>query len=449
MKRVLILAYDYPPYVSVGGLRPYSWFKYMHEFGFFPVVVTRQWSNKYGNHLDYVAPSDLTETIYEKSNKGIVIRTPYISNLANKLMLKYGDSKFRMLRKSISVFYEFSQFFFLNGPKSFIYLEAESYLEKNKVDIIIATGEPFILFNYASKLSKKYNIPWIADYRDPWTQDKSRNEKGFPKMLDTIIEKKVLSNVSAITTVSEFFEKKIASLIPDKPFYILPNGYDPDAIDKIKRINQSSEKLSIAFVGTLYKWHPIESFLRASNDFISNFSKKPRFEINFYGINNEERIRELIETKYQNLRGFINIHPKMPNDKLLESLATNNLLLLFNYYSYMGTKIYDYLGLRRQILFCYSDDEEANNLKKKYYNMEEPQDFKNESLQIPVINNTNSGIIIKDEKHLKKVLTDYYSEFEEKGFIPCNSLNIEQYSRKIQARNLADIIKETKYLQGK
>jgi len=41
MKRVLILAYDFPPYVSVGGLRPYAWYRYLHEFDVFPIVVTR------------------------------------------------------------------------------------------------------------------------------------------------------------------------------------------------------------------------------------------------------------------------------------------------------------------------------------------------------------------------------------------------------------------------
>jgi hypothetical protein len=39
MKKVLILAYDFPPYVSVGGLRPYSWCKCFHEFRIYPIVV--------------------------------------------------------------------------------------------------------------------------------------------------------------------------------------------------------------------------------------------------------------------------------------------------------------------------------------------------------------------------------------------------------------------------
>jgi hypothetical protein len=43
MKKVLILAYDFPPYVSVGGLRPHAWYNYLKEFGVEPIVVTRQW----------------------------------------------------------------------------------------------------------------------------------------------------------------------------------------------------------------------------------------------------------------------------------------------------------------------------------------------------------------------------------------------------------------------
>mgnify|MGYP001445437583 FL=1 len=42
-KKVLILAYDFPPYNSIGAQRPYSWLKYFNEFGFQPIIVTRHW----------------------------------------------------------------------------------------------------------------------------------------------------------------------------------------------------------------------------------------------------------------------------------------------------------------------------------------------------------------------------------------------------------------------
>ena len=61
-KKVLVLAYDFPPYVSVGGLRPNAWFNYLNEFGIEPIIITRQWANDFGNEMDYIAPSksDLT-----------------------------------------------------------------------------------------------------------------------------------------------------------------------------------------------------------------------------------------------------------------------------------------------------------------------------------------------------------------------------------------------------
>ena len=76
-----------------------------------------------------------------------------------------------MLRKAINLYYELFQFLLPIGSKSSLYDAANQYLLNNKVDAIIATGDPFILFKYASKLGTKQNTPWVADYRDVWTQD--------------------------------------------------------------------------------------------------------------------------------------------------------------------------------------------------------------------------------------------------------------------------------------
>ncbi len=191
MKTLLILAYDFPPYVSVGGLRPYSWYEYLHEFDIYPVVVTRQWGNKHGNHLDYVEKSDLPYTITETSETGTIIRTPYSPNMANKLLLRYGDNRFKLLRKMITGWFEMAQWFFNVGPKAGLYHGAKRYLKRNKVDAIIATGDPFVLFRYASKLSKEFHIPWIADYRDPWTSGAGHQSLLFIKDILAHDEKKL------------------------------------------------------------------------------------------------------------------------------------------------------------------------------------------------------------------------------------------------------------------
>ncbi|MBP5667792.1 MAG: glycosyltransferase [Salinivirgaceae bacterium] len=435
MKHLLILAYDFPPYVSVGGLRPYAWYKYLKEFGVEPVVVTRQWGNVYGNELDYIAPGSSRETIVEETECGTIIRTPYKPNLANRLMLKYGKNRFALVRKAVTAFYEFAQYLFFVGPKSCVYRGAKNYLKNNKVDAIIATGEPFVLFKYASALSRKHNIPWIADYRDPWTENRNRN-KWFGR-LSKHYERRFSANAECVITVDDFFRKQIETNV-HKPFLIIPNGYNPDAINTVSGISQGTDCLRFAFVGTIYKWHPLESVLHCFSLFADS-ATKPKFELNFFGINNADELNSLLTGKFQNLIGKVHVIPRMDNSLLMQQLAKHNVMLLFNYYSFTGTKIYDYLGLKRKILLCYSDDSEARQLKEMYYPTEEIAGLSTH-LQEDLINATHSGVIVKDKNHLLSVLADLYDEFQKTGNIACNTVGEEKFSRRGGAEMLADVV---------
>ena len=439
MKKVLILAYDFPPYVSVGGLRPHAWYKYLKEFGVEPIVVTRQWENVHGNHLDYISKGSSDQAIIEETEFGTIIRSPYHPNLANRLMLKYGENKFRIIRKSISAFYEFAQFFFVVGPKSSIYKTAKQYLKSNRVDAIIATGDPFVLFSYAAQLSEEFKTPWIADYRDPWSHNQQHGKNIIQKKWNNYIEKKTVSSASYIRTVSQFVHFKIDKLIPNKPFSIAPNGFDTTVIDKVKTISQNSDNLVIAFVGTIYNWNPIESFLRIADKFVSQ-DPNAKIIFKFYGTNIPNQLNQMVDVSYPNLKKHIVISPKIQNDELLEKLAADNVMLLFNYYSYMGTKIFDYLGIRRKMILCFADDIEAKILKQKYYSIVESEHSSNQ-LQADLITETNSGIIVKDSEHLLSVLEELYAEFQATGQIACDSHGVEQYSRKIQVERLAELIK--------
>lgn len=440
MKKILILAYDFPPYVSVGGLRPYSWYKYLHEFDVYPIVITRQWNNKYGNHLDYIAPSDSNETIIEKTEKGTIIKTPYKPNFPNRIMLKYGENKYKLIRKFFSAYFELAQHIFTIGPKLPLYLAAEEFLRKNKVDAIIASGDPFILFKYASKLSNKFNIPWIADYRDPWSQGKLRSSNGFLKYWNIYFEKKHLKNAVAITTVSDFFKDKIKGLIKNKTIYIIKNGFDPETVEKLNELKQKNNYFSIAFAGSIYKWHPLELFLHSCCEFIKK-NNNIKFQINYYGINNEIEIKKLIQLKFHELEPFIHFYSKLPNQKLLDQLKKENILLLFNDYSIIGTKIYDYISIKRLILLCFSEEVEANKLKKKYFPFIEEKKL-NLRPQEELIKQTNSGYIVKNSKELINLLNQLYEEFSANGYIHCNTIDVENYSRKNQTKNLAEIIKK-------
>lgn len=434
MKKLLILAYDFPPYVSVGGLRPYAWYRYLKEYGVEPIVVTRQWGNKYGNELDYIAPGESDETIVETTEYGTIIRSPYKPNLANRIMLKYGRTKFSLIRKMVTAWYEFMQFFFFVGPKSGLYRGAKEYLKHNKVDAIIATVDPYVLLRYASILSYKFRVPWIADYRDPWVE--KRNRASF---LVRFLERKFMQNAAAMTTVSDLLRKKIGENLALSNIYIIPNGYNPDAIKQVEHIEQKGDVLRIALAGSIYDWHPYKSVISVFVEFVQKSGCMLNIELNFFGINKHKEIEQFV--RENKIEKNIHIYPRMDNVSLLQNLCLHNVMLLFNDYSIVGTKIYDYLGIKRQILFCFSNDVESLKLKEKYYPIKEIEGL-SAHLQEDLITETNSGIIVKDKNELMNTLSVIYEEFEKTGSIECKSIGYEKYSRKGQSGELAKIVNE-------
>lgn len=440
MKKVLILAYDFPPYISVGAQRPYYWYRYFREFGIDPVVVSRQWNNNFTGANQYVAEGYSDEDVIKETEYGLLLKAPYKPNAANKLYLKYGDKKYRLIRKIISGFYEIMQWHFPIGPKIGIYKTAKEYLSKNKVDIIIASGDPFILFKYASKLSNKYKTPWIADYRDPWIERPASKSFAltFIKLLNKWNEKNYLRSASVITTVSEYFVNLIRNNLPNKCFQIIPNGFNLEAATQASIIQQNSKEFTITYIGRIYPYYPIESFLICLHNFIIQ-SSDLKIKLRLIGISgNRDFLTQ--QTLFNNAFVNIEVLPALSGEELMKELAKSNILLLFNSYSTIGTKIYDYIAIKRKILLCFSEEPAAMDLKEKYFT----SDFDNstdQNAQANLILEKDAGIIVKNKEHFLEVLNDLYKEFSETGQIECHSKDISEYSRKAQTEKLAELIK--------
>ncbi|HNS43149.1 MAG TPA: hypothetical protein PKN22_10350, partial [Taishania sp.] len=213
-----------------------------------------------------------------------------------------------------------------------------------------------------------------------------------------IVKKNVVSTATSITTVSQFLKKKITQNLKHKIFHILPNGYDQSLTEIVENLPQKSDKLTIAFAGTIYQWHPWKSFLSVCSHLIEHHNI--HVHLQFYGLNNPIEFNNYILTLPIKTQNSISITPKLQNKELLQQLAQCNLMLLFNDYSILGTKIYDYLGIKRKIILCYKNDTQALQLKNKYYNIEEVEGV-SKTLQEDLIKETNAGIVVENEEHLK------------------------------------------------
>ena len=95
-----------------------------------------------------------------------------------------------------------------------------SFLRENHVDAIISNGTPHSCHLIGMKLKRKFNIPWLADFRDPWTKVDYFDDlklTSLARRKHYRLEYNVLENADVVTTVSKTWEQDFVQLGAKKP----------------------------------------------------------------------------------------------------------------------------------------------------------------------------------------------------------------------------------------
>src|SRR5690554_1390527 len=249
--KVLILCKSFPPSNNIGGKRPYAWHKYLINFGVETTVITATLS----------PATEIEKDIYRVDcGTELLDDTLEISKLA---LLK---------RKFRSFFDIWLPFFWPAASRYYpIFLKTNSLMKKMEFDVIIATGNPFILFKFAALLSNRFNTPYILDYRDNWsTQPNVENNtlrSAVHHKLFRKIEKRLLKNAYYVLTVGEATAVNINHLEPTQEIHIIPNGHDIPM--NFNNSNPSDTFLRITYIGRLYKHKNPIPFLEALSTWLS------------------------------------------------------------------------------------------------------------------------------------------------------------------------------------
>lgn len=237
MKRVLIISYYWPPTGGSGVQRWVKFCKYLPELGWSPVVYTPENPEMLAIDKSLLAEvSDKTQVIKTKIFEPYKLYRKLTGVFSKKQQQGAEVNPINHQKKSFgqklsmwvrgNLFIPDPRCFWIG--KSFRFLVKE--LQKNPVDIIISTGPPHSMHLIAEKVSKKLNIPWVADFRDPWTEMfyfKHLNLSKFSLYLHRKLEKKVLDNATAIVAVSPLVKDDFERMTKTR-IELITNGYDED-----------------------------------------------------------------------------------------------------------------------------------------------------------------------------------------------------------------------------
>lgn len=363
-KKVLILTYYWPPAGGPGVQRVLKLVKYLPDFGWDPIILTVK-------DGEYPAFDPSLEKEIPPSCRVIQTRTveffKAFRTLSGKGEKKPADIyllKHRGMKPRERLFTWIRQAFFVPDARlgwiPFAISKGVQVIREEQPDLIFSCSPPHSLQIAAYFLAHQHRLPWVADFRDPWTDafwEKSVPRPTLSHRLNIAIEQRIIRGAHAITTVSAGFKELLLKRQHTKA-YVLPNAYDNTDFEVKK---QRSPTFRITYAGNISaSQNPVQLFgalakLRARYGSL--------LEIHFYGTFHRQVLDSIEEAQ---LRDIIHLHDYLPHKQVVSKITDSDLLILLipkhDGKGILTGKVYEYLATQNFILGISNEHGEVGQL---------------------------------------------------------------------------------------
>lgn len=428
MKKVLIITYYWPPSGGAGVQRWLKFVKYLREFGWEPIVYTPE--NPEAPDIDNSLEKDIPDNLTVIKRKIWEPYTAYKKFIGQEKEQKINagflsENKKPKLSENISVWIR-GNFFIPDARKFWIKPSVKfltNYLKNNPVDAMISSGPPHSMHMIALGLKQRLGIPWLADFRDPWTNIDFYDDLKLSKYADKkhhALEQKVLKNADSVVLVSNGMADDF-NKIYHRNYEVITNGYDSDDISNGSKI-ELDKKFSISYIGTMVKTRNPISFWKAINQII-NFNKEfaKNIEIKLIG-KIDYSVQQSIE-EFQ-LQKYITKINYLPHNEVIKLQKQSQVLLLLinntpNAKMILTGKFFEYMASHRPILCIGPSNGDA----------------------VRILKETNSGLQgdFQDVKKIKENILNFYQLYKNQE-LSSDIKNIENYSRKGLTNRLVNVL---------
>ena len=427
MKRVLVITYYWPPVGGSGVQRWVKFAKYLPSEGWQPVIYTP--SNPDLGSVDESLLSDIPA-------EAEVIKRPIFEpyGIYRKLTGSKGQIKVEAnpggggkgsFLKRLSMWVRGN--LFMPDPRclwigpSVRFLK--KYLKEHPVDIIVSTGPPQSMHLIARKVSLATGIPWVADFRDPWTKIFYFKHLMLGKRAERKhheLEQRVLDDATAVVAVSPMVQADFAAMTKT-PVCLVTNGYDEsdyaEAVVPEKGFNVVHTGLLTAEGNPVELWKILGDKCREDADFAASF------RLTLAGKTDEtvlQSIRKAGLGDYLTDLGYID-----HNKAVIQQRKASVLILPIREEpetkAILPGKLFEYLAARRPILGVGTG----------------------EGAMAEVLKETGAGQIFDwdDRAGISDYVEHLWSAFKS-GEVMTTTADIEKYSRRMTTRKMVEIFEQ-------
>lgn len=428
LRKVLIITYYWPPSGGAGVQRWLKFSKYLLEYGWEPVIYTPE--NPEAPAIDNSLESDVPEKI-------TVIRIPIFEPYSaykkfvgmkpgEKVNAGFLQEKEKPgLTEGIAVWLR-GNFFIPDARKFWIKPSVKflkKYLTEHPVDAIISTGPPHSMHLIALPLHKKLNIPWLADFRDPWTGIDFYHQLKLTSIANRIhhsLERKVLSTATVVSVISQDMMNEFNGIVK-RDYKLVTNGFDEEDISPLPQ-NQLDAQFTLSHIGSLNAArNPVKLWKVLSEMAMQNPLFAKLLQVKLVG---KVDITVLKSIEENGLSGYLKRIEYMPHRDVMQEITKSQVLLLLinntpNAKGILTGKIFEYLGSGRPILSIGPEDGDAARILKD--------------------SQAGHTADYDNEEAMKRILNDYFIKFSEQR-LESNTENRQKYSRKILTGTMAEIL---------
>ncbi len=351
---------------SSGVQRPLKFVKYLHQFGWQPVVLAPH-PGVY-HTFDESLNEELTKT--ETPIYRVDAKTPFHLAGKSSRQIKYIPNRLKEAARTISSF-----FYIPDNKTGWIkpaISKADEILSDYKIDAVFSTSPPPSNHLIAAELSKKHGLPAVMDFRDDWLEyPLSIYPTRLHRRKNAKLEYQTVRSADGVVANNRSTLDSLKSRIfPDDeiPSRVITHGFDPDDFpSNTEDSAEKNDKIKFLYSGIFYEQRKPDRFLEAVQNLIKKgFLREDEFEIHFQGGLDDSVIAKITSMGMKkNLVDYGYVEHRQAVQNLFKA---DVLWFIIKHSKQSDTvtpgKLYEYMATRKPILGLIPDGDAKNTLKE-------------------------------------------------------------------------------------
>lgn len=242
-RRILVLAYHYPPAGGVAAQRPAKFARYLPEFGWEPVVLARR--------PDPAQPLDASLADAPPARARLGPWEPA------RLLALAPPGLRAALRRGL----------FIPGPElgwtAALCAALPRWIARVRPDVLYASSVPEGSLVAAAWAARRARVPFVPDFHNEWTRNPYyRPPTRCHDFLQRALERRVVRSAAAVVTLNPIHTEDLRARFPGLRVETVENGFDPgDFAAEPRRAGR--RPLVFTYAGAVYGHQDPSPFLRA------------------------------------------------------------------------------------------------------------------------------------------------------------------------------------------